>query len=323
MQRLQLRTFQACCVLAAASVVPAFGQGSTTTCSTAPTSITAFNVEQSVNLGLAPPTGTPGTGTPGVPNFSNPALFTTLTPNIPTLALPGLISGAQEARQQVSLNTQTNVLTIQAFTVAPGSPTPTPSGSINFGSVLYFYTVAVDRTYFTCQPVPAVVMVGRITNNFPVTPFGNAIGALAVVSLGYTTDNPPKVNNLTVLIPGLAGVYTGAGAGTLTFPTASVNPPGTASNNPVIVFTPSATQQVFQRQIMLDASKSTDPGNLQLSYVWTQVNTNIPAGISNANSATPLITFNGGKGDYVFQVVVTNSRGLTTTGQTTISYYGQ
>jgi hypothetical protein len=306
------KMFQNGSLFLAMAVIPALGQ-TTGTCSTAPTSITNFNIERSLNLGL----------TSGSSAGSQVGLFTTLTPALSPAVVAAVLTGAVEAREQFSLNTTSNVLSIQGFTAAPGSPSPTPAQNINSLAVLYIYQVQVDKIYFSCKPVPSVLMTGTIINNFPNTPFGNANGALVAVGFGYTTDNPPKLNNVTILVPGVAGLYSAAAVGTLTLPSASVNPPGTANTNPTVVFTPAATQTVFQKQIQLDASKSTDPNGLQLTYVWTQLNSNIAAGISNGNTATPLVTFAGGKGDYTFQVIVTNSKGGSSTAQTTISYYGQ
>jgi hypothetical protein len=229
-------------------------------------------------------------------------------------------SGALEAREQMSLNTTSNVLTVQGFTVQPGSPSPTPQSALNFGSILQSYQVNVDKIAFSCQPVPSVLITGKVSNNSPKTPYGDITGALIAVGIGYTTDNPPKLNNVVVLVPGVAGLYSAAASGTLTFASSSATPPG-SNNGPTIVFTPGATQTTAQKQLVLDASKSTDANGLQLTYAWTETS-GPAAGINLSNTATPLITFAGGKGDYTFQVTVTNSQGVMSTATTTITYNG-
>jgi hypothetical protein len=251
---------------------------------------------------------------------NNTGVFTTMTPSIPANILSAIASGALEAREQMNLNTSSNVLTVTGFTVQPGSPSPTPPSAINNASLLQSYQVNVDKIAFSCQPVPSVLITGKVAVNFPKTPYGDITGSLAAVGIGYTTDNPAKLNNVVVLVAGVAGLYSASASGTLTFASSSVTPPG-SNTGPTIVFTPAATQATAQKQIVLDASKSTDPNGLQLTYLWTQMSGPASA-INFANTATPLITFAGGKGDYVFQVAVTNSQGVMSTATTTITYNG-
>jgi len=243
-----------------------------------------------------------------------------MTPSIPPNLLAAIASGALEAREQMNLNTSSNVLTVTGFTAQPGSPSPTPQNAINNSSLIQNYQINVDKMAFSCQPVPSVLITGKVAVNFPKTPYGDITGALAAISMGYTTDNPAKINNVVVLIPGIAGLYSAAAAGTLTFSASSVTPPG-SNTGPSIVFTPSATQATAQKQLVLDASQSTDPNGLQLTFVWTQVS-GPAAAINFGNTANPLITFAGGKGDYVFQVTATNSKGVWSMATTTITYNG-
>jgi hypothetical protein len=314
MRRFYLRQVAIHALAFGVTIAPALGQSggsgsgsggtAAATCSTAPTAITALNIERTLTL----------TG-------NNAGVFTTMTANIPANLAAAIASGALEAREQINYNPTSNTLTILGFTAQPGSPSPTPPNAIAFGSIVQSYQVNVTNIAFSCQPVPSVLMTGKVYNNFPKTPYGDISGALIAVGFGYTTDNPPKINNVVVLVPGVAGLYSAAASGTLTFSTPSVTPPGTNAG-PTIVFTPGATQTTAQKQLVLDASKSTDPNGLQLSFNWTEVS-GPAAAINLGNTATPLITFAGGKGDYVFQVTVTNSKGVSSTATTTITYTGR
>ena len=311
MRKFHLHTLATGIIAVAASVFPVVAQttgggGTTTpaaTCSTAPTSLSAFNIERTLSL------------------TSSSGVFTTMTPTIPPAVLQAITSGALEARERAVLNTTNDTIMVQAFTVQPGSPSPTVPSTIHSSSVVYNYSVKVQNMYFSCAPNPSGIIVGTIQSNYPVTPFGNLTGAPVVITFGYTTDNPPKINNVNFIVPGVAGLYTASAAGTLTFPTGPVTPPGSNPTGPVVVISGGNTQVAAQRQLYLDASRSTDPNNLQLTYVWRQVNTNVQAAIANANTATPLVTF-GGTGDYTFEVTVTNSAGESSTGQVTVSYIG-
>lgn len=308
--------------VALAAALPMLAQTTTTpsTCTTVPTAFQAFNVERTLTLsGTGSGTGTgTGTGT----TTANGSLFSTQTPTLPNSVLAQLGNGSRQLRESIRLDTTQNILTIQDFLALPTDASPVPGNQIQFGNLVAGMRITVDNTYFSCQPVPAGVIVGHIQSNFPNTPFGNANGALAVVTFGYTTDNPPKINNVTFQIAGVAGLYSPGAVGTLTFPNSSVNPPGSAGNTPTIVFAQNPIPPTAQRQMILDASKSTDPNGLPLTYSWRQVNTNVQAGINNGNTATPLITFNA-KGDYTFEVTATNSKGVSSTAQITVTYYGQ
>ena len=146
------------------------------------------------------------------------------------------------------------------------------------------------------------------------------MGASAVVSLGYTTDTPPKLNNVVCLIAGATVAYSSSAVGTLTI-TQPSTPGGPNTNAPTVVIAPVGT--AIQSQIRLDASKSTDPNNLALTYLWKIVTPVGGANIINPTSATPDVQFVSGFNTYTFSVTVTNSSGLSTTGTISILYIGR
>lgn len=290
-------------MLAITAIVPALAQtppAPTPTCTTAPGAPTALNIERTFT-------------------FSN--ALSTRTPTIDPQTQAAITAGALEARQLISLPTNSTAIQVTEFTATPGSTSPTLAQNITASSTLSSFTFNITNTLTSCKPVPTVLFVGTITNNFPKSPFGDVSGTPAALSIGYTTDAPPKINNVVLVYAGVAEVYSASGSGTITFPSGSVTPPGSANNSPVINFTPGATQTTAQKQIQLDASKSTSPINSALTYSWRQVNTNVSASISNASTATPLVTF-AGRADYIFEVTVTDTQGNMSKAQTTITYVG-
>ncbi len=88
---------------------------------------------------------------------------------------------------------------------------------------------------------------------------------------------------------------------------------------PTVLVKPVADQIV--KSVTLDASGSSDPGGLAITYIWSNPTNN--ASISGANTATPTVQLVGGKGQYVFAVTVTNSKGASAVGTVTFNYVGQ
>ncbi len=138
--------------------------------------------------------------------------------------LASLAAGSQEMREQLLYNPQANTLTSTVFLVQAGSPIPTPSGVSITAATLASYTISIDRTYTSCSPYPSVMFAGTITSSSGGASAPNGIynltfsGTPATVSIGYTTDNPPQVNNVVTLFAGIAVSYSPAGFGTITFP---------------------------------------------------------------------------------------------------------
>src|SRR5438034_576926 len=83
--------------------------------------------------------------------------------------------------------------------------------------------------------------------------------SLQAFSVGYTTDNPPKINNITELRAGFTVSWSPTAVGTLTFTAAPVTPPTTPGAAPTVVLSPvppaGAPLQVFGSPYLVDASK--------------------------------------------------------------------
>jgi hypothetical protein len=77
----------------------------------------------------------------------------------------------------------------------------------------------------------------------------------------------------------------------------------------------------IDRQVRLDASTSTSANGQPLTYQLRSISGS--ASVLQANSDRPTVQFNGGFGDYVFELTVTDSAGNTATDRITIRYAGQ
>ena len=232
-----------------------------------------------------------------------------------------LQSGALEVRSQFVFDAANMTLSGTDFLAQPDTPGPVPAAAMQTLFVLGSYRLNIDRMYTTCQPARAVMVVGRVSQNFPVNPVvGSLLNSPAVLSFGFTADTPAKVTDVVTVLAGVATAYADGATGVLSFP--APPPPPPPNNAPIIVFSPGAVQSTSQKQLGLDASKSTSPLGLELTFSWRQVNTNQTAALSNGNTATPVVTF-GTTGDYVFEVTVTDSAGNSSKAETTVSYYGQ
>lgn len=246
-------------------------------------------------------------------------MISSTTPDLPAAVMAAVQSGALEVREQINYTQSQNTASVTIFTAAPGSPSPTPTATLAGSMVLSVVVIAVDKVYSTLKPAPGLLLTGKVIGNAPPTPFGNASGAEAAISVGYTGDTPPAIVNLTMTLAGLATLGSGTAAGTIAFP--AVTPPPGTNSGPQIVISPASGTVVAQNTVLLDASKTTDPNGLALTFAWASLN--LAASISGANTATPTVELRQGAGDYIFGLTVTNSAGQVATAQVKISYYGR
>jgi uncharacterized protein (TIGR03437 family) len=186
----------------AAGILQAQSQPSTATCTTAPPAAQSFFIERTV---------------------ISSDIETTYDTSIPATILASLASGALEMREQLNYNPGANILTSTIFLVQPGSPSPTPSSVDIAATTLASYNIAIDRTYSSCSPYPSLMFAGTITSSSGGASSPTGIynltfnGTPATVSIGYTTDNPPLINNVVTVFAGIAVSYSASANGSVTF----------------------------------------------------------------------------------------------------------
>ena len=235
------------------------------------------------------------------------AFNSSFTPTFPANVQPGVTSNALEIREGIAYNPQNQLLTLNLFTVQPGAPLPTPTGGFSSGSLFSTLTIKVDSIYTSTGPRPGVMFVGTVATNTPASPFGTLTGSPATVSIGFTSDTPPKINNLVVVIAGQVVEFSGAGAGTVTFTSSPVTPPG-SGGGPTILIAPAGPTAI--RVVNLDASATTS-ANTPLKFHWSVVAG--AADVANQDSAFATGYILGGAGIYTFRVTVTDSKGNVAT----------
>jgi hypothetical protein len=284
-------------LIAFAGAIPLAAQTTPTTpstCTTTPPGLTTLDFERAVTLS---------------------DILTTLTPNLPANELASIAGGAQEIREILIYNSQQGTITSTVFLVAAGAPLPTPNFNFQTG-VIQSTTIRISQILTSCSPVPSLLMVGTVSSSSSTGVYGNLNGAPAAVSIGYTTDTPPKINNVVEVIAGAVDVYSAAGTGTVTFPAVTVVPPGSTGAVTITVTSPqvgtlvSGTKviQVGQNPLLLDASTSKGTG--PLTFTWSTLG----APVNFTGTGTPgqiLVTFPN-RGDFVIQLTVTDTNTGTT-----------
>ena len=306
----------ALCLFAAgcAIVLPLYSQSAApSTCTAAPSTVQSFSIEREIN-----------------PANIESTYNTTIPPDI----LASLAAGAFEMRERLIYNPQAATLTSTVFLVQPGSPIPTPAGINISAMTLASYAISVKNILASCAPVPSLIFAGTVisTGGGPAVSSGiynlRFDGASAVVSIGYTTDTPPKINNVVVLYAGLTSAYSAAGNGTVAFPTAPVNPPSQTAPTIVISINgqpqslPLAQSpiQISTKLTTLDASKSTAASGGALSYQWS-VNPPV-ALIPSLTAPAIMLQFSARGGSTTVNLTVTDSAGRSSTLSVPLVYVG-
>jgi len=136
-------------------------------------------------------------------------------------------------------------------------------------------------------------IAGPLTNLFN---FGAGGGTTRALILDPSSGNLPSGTTTT-----------GGGSGGTATTTAVANPKNVTVNN---------------FNYTLDGTASTSADGKPLTYAWT-LGSGLPANISYANTATPVVQFVSHQGTYSFILTVTDSTGKTATDTATINYNGR
>jgi hypothetical protein len=250
------------------------------TCTTSPTGLTALNIERAVPL---------------------VDILSTAPPNAPANVLAAIAGGALEIRNILIYNAQLGTVTATVFLVPAGSPLPTPN--FDFATrVVQSTTIQVSRILTGCAPSPSILMVGTVTNSLS-NAFGRQDGAPAALAIGYTTDSPPKLNNVVLVIAGLSTSWSASASGTLTAPPLLLGPSAAGSS-----------------PFLLDASRSTGSG--ALTYTWATTSNSPVAFVGTGTPGQILVQFPG-PGDYAILLTVSDSSGAKATFPLTLEFVGR
>lgn len=278
------------------------------TCKTAPTSVTALNIERAIPLAN---------------------VLTTIVPNADPATLAALAGGALEIREVIIYNPATSNLTSTVFLVPTGTPSPTPAGGITAANTAQVTITTVGPVLASCVPSPSLIFTGTITGSVGTLYAPSLVGAVSTFALGYTTDSPAKINNVTETVAGVVTVYSAAASGTLTVPVAPT-PPGGGGTGPTIVVKfangsialPNTTTQAPFSPFFLDASSSSSSGGA-LTFVWSTISNSSPVAFVGTGVPGQILVQLPGTGDYVIQLKVTDASGASATFTLVLEYTGR
>lgn len=219
-----------------------------------------------------------------------------------------VLAGSREVRQQVLLDAPAKRLTVRTFTVVGGAPATTPLRELQTTEIENYRVdvrrIAVGERSFTFEGIvasgPRVFLAPVIagdTWSMRTSWYSPAAPVFYEVLLGFALQ--------TAYIAGADGAFEFSRV---------------PNRSPVPVIAP-APQTLFQPDLRLDASASSDPDGETLDYRWTVVRGSVS--FTGADTATPRIQFHSGPGQYELLVTVTDSRGASAQASVSTGYYGR
>ncbi len=201
---------------------------------------------------------------------------------------------------------------------------------------------AVGPQQTTTYTIIAKNQYGETSTNLVITvsqatSISNCVATPSTINPGDNSVLTYSANNATsVTVAGIGQVYGGILVRpqvTTSYTITAVGPRNQASCQvtvnvntppppPPPVRTPTANAgtnfDTIYRLITLDGSKSTDPDGLPLTYSWRIINQT--AVILDVNSPTPRVQLGEQFGIYIFELTVTNTKGISAKSQVTVNF---
>jgi len=240
-------------------------------------------------------------------------------------ANPTSISAGQSSSLSwTSLNADT-------VSIDPGIGSVAKNGSVSVSpsqTTTYIITATGGGTSASCS-VAVTVGALPVIASFTATPASITAGqsstlqwsvqnstSVSISSIG--TVSASGTNNVS---PTVTTVYTLTATNAVGSTTKTATVTVTGGGGPVIVFASGDTLYTTTRDVRLDASGSSSPsGNTPLQFYWTVRQDK--AVIYQRTSPTPQVYLPGTPGNYIFDLTVTDSKGISTTRTLTVRLIG-
>lgn len=201
---------------------------------------------------------------------------------------------------------QTTTYTLTATSKA-GSATATAVVTVTPATPGAMITTFTANPPVSPAPGSNVVLTCLATNATSVT----IAGAGALSPLGTVVVNPTVDTTYTCTAVGNGNTDTKTLTVKVTQPPPPPPPP--TGPPPTVVITGGPVIETVVRTLRIDASQSTSPqGNTPLKYLW--VSREGRAAIADATSPNPVVILGNLAGSYFFDLTVTDSKGLVSTG---------
>jgi streptogramin lyase len=256
-------------------------------------------------------------------------VLTTLPLNADPTKLAAIASGALEIRELLVYAPQSGIVTSTVFLVTPRSPLPSPIGVVTAANTVTRTTISISDLVTSCSPIPSLLFIGTITGSLGNLYGTNLVGAPAGISIGLTTDLPPKVHDVSETIAGVVTVFSSAASGTLTLSAAPSTGGGNGGTGPTIVVkfangsiaVPNAVTQALFSPFLLDASGSSSTGGA-LTFAWSTTSNSPVAFVGTGVPGQILVQFPG-PGAYAIQLKVSDASGASALFTITLEFTGR